>query len=73
MSDVTEINVETGEITSRPYTNEEIQNRNNMEKPEGLEPDQTEILNYLVNKQSALIKLQQLGLTEEEARAIAGI
>jgi hypothetical protein len=56
MSDVTEINVETGEITSRPYTNEEIQNRNNMEKPEGLEPDQTEILNYLANKQSALIK-----------------
>jgi hypothetical protein len=44
-----------------------------MEKPEGLEPDQTEILNYLANKQSALIKLQQLGLTEEEARAIAGI
>jgi hypothetical protein len=70
MSDVTEINVETGEVTFRSYTNEEIQNRNNLEAPEVplIEPAQLD-----ENKISAIAKLQALGLTEEEAKAIAGI
>ena len=73
MSDVTEINAETGEVTVRAYTSEEIQRRNNLEKPEDPLFDQTELSNYLLNKQSALIKLQSLGLTADEAKAIVGL
>jgi hypothetical protein len=70
MSDVTEINVETGEVAFRSYTNEEIQNINNLEAPEA---PFIEIAQLDENKISAIAKLQALGLTEEEARAIAGI
>jgi hypothetical protein len=73
MSDITEYNHETGEIVFRKF--------NKNEKPpamviEGL-PD---ISNFLAEieaieaaKASALSKLLSLGLTEEEAKAIAGI
>ena len=73
MSDVIEINVENGEVTTRKYTNAEIKRRNDMQRPEDPLFDQTELLNYISNKQSALEKLQSLGLTEEEAKTVVGI
>lgn len=69
MSDVTEINVETGEVVIRPYTEEEIQRRTSLQKPEDPVVNQVD----LPNRQSALLKLQALGLTEEEAKALAGL
>lgn len=69
MSDVTEINVETGEVVVRPYTEEEIQRRASLQKPEDPVVNQVD----LPNRQSALLKLQALGLTEEEAKALAGL
>lgn len=73
MSDVTEINAETGEVLIRSYTTSEIQKRNNLEKPEDPLFDQTELLSYLANRESALVKLQSLGLTTDEAKAIVGL
>jgi len=73
VSDVTEINAETGEITTRAYTAEEIQHRDVMEKPQELALQEEQIATYLSIKQSAIAKLTSLGLTEEEARAIAGL
>jgi len=73
MSDVTEINAETGEVVVRNYTNEEIHYRNNIEKPEDPIFDQTDLLDYLSNRESALTKLQSLGLTTDEAKAIVGL
>lgn len=73
MSDVIEINAETGEVVVRDYTNKEILYRNNMERPADPIFDQTEFLNYLENKNSALTKLQSLGLTTDEAKAIVGL
>jgi hypothetical protein len=73
MSDVTEINAETGEVVVRAYTAEEIQHRDAMQKPEELALQEEQIATYLSIKQSAIAKLTSLGLTEEEARAIAGL
>jgi len=70
MSDVIEINVETGEVTTREYTEQEIINRSNMQRPE--EPF-IEQLEQDPNKVSALVKLQSLGLTTDEAKAIVGL
>ena len=75
MSDITEINVDTGEITTRPYTEEEI----NVNKV--LFDDAKNIIDSIVTgaqpqngiRTSALEKLKALGLTEDEARAIVGI
>ena len=69
MSDVTEINAETGEVVVREYTYEELQRRANLQKPEDPVVEQVDV----PNRQSALLKLQSLGLTEEEARALAGL
>lgn len=73
MSDITEINAETNEVTTRAYTAEEIQRRDAMQKPEELTLQEEQIAIYLAIKQSAIAKLTSLGLTEDEARAIAGI
>ena len=73
MSDVTEINAETGEVAVRAYTAEEIQHRNSLEKPEEAVLQEEQAAAYLSVKQSAIAKLTSLGLTEDEARAIAGI
>jgi hypothetical protein len=73
MSDVTEIDAETGEVTTRAYTAEEIENRNNMEKPEELTFEEGQLSAYISVRESALAKLQSLGLTEDEARAITGL
>ena len=73
MSDVTEINAETGEVITRQYTAEEIENRNSMEKPEEVVLQEEQASTYVAVKESALAKLTSLGLTEEEARAIVGL
>ena len=70
MSDVTEINVQTGQVTTRAYTPEELADRANAVAPESVIIIEESIENYAEVKQSALSKLQALGLTEEEARTI---
>jgi hypothetical protein len=71
MSDVNEFNAETGQAILRPYTEEELAQAEHdasiVAVPEMI-PVQEDAL-----KISALAKLQSLGLTEEEARAIAGL
>lgn len=71
MSDVNEFNAETGQYVLRPYTEEELEqlniDRNVLFEPETVLLPEDPIIT------SALSKLKSLGLTEEEARAIAGI
>ena len=71
MSDIIEVNINTGEVTEREYTEEEINYKAYLESqivvPEYSEPEIDQ------NKQSALDKLQSLGLTEDEAKAIVGL
>jgi hypothetical protein len=80
MIDVTEINISTGEIIEREYTQEEINIRNQQQAEIPVEiaklismPQTSEDLEYIELKQSAINKLKALGLTEEEAKALAGI
>ena len=70
MSDVTEINVQTGYVTTRAYTQEELDARANAVIPESVVAIEESFEEYKEVKQSALSKLQALGLTEEEAKAI---
>jgi hypothetical protein len=69
-----EINCETGEVTERPLTAEEI--AANEAAQAQAEADaitaQAEAQAKAEAKASALAKLAALGLTEEEAKAIAG-
>ena len=71
MSDVNEFNVETGQYILRPYTQEELE-QVNIDRNVSFEPE-TVLLPEDPIITSALSKLKSLGLTEEEARAIAGI
>lgn len=70
VSDVTEINVQTGQVTTRAYTPEELEARANAVAPESVVTVEESLENYAEVKQSALSKLQALGLTEEEAKAL---
>jgi hypothetical protein len=68
-----EINCETGEQTVRPFTQEEIDQymidqANNLALQEQKEMQAQKIAG---DKASAIAKLTALGLTEDEARAIA--
>jgi hypothetical protein len=69
-----EINCETGEVTERPLTAEEI--AANEAAQAQAEADalaaEAEAQAKAEAKASALAKLAALGLTEEEAKAIAG-
>jgi hypothetical protein len=67
------MNCETGEITIEPLTEEEIADRERMaiESAERWAKFQAEIEAKAEAKASALAKLTALGLTEEEANAIA--
>lgn len=71
MSDVNEFNAETGQYILRPYTEEELEQLN-IDRSLEVEIEVSRVLeNPIIN--SALSKLKSLGLTEEEAKAIAGI
>jgi hypothetical protein len=70
VSDVTEINVQTGHVTTRAYTQEELEARAKAVIPESVINIQESFEEYKEVKQSALSKLQALGLTEEEAKAL---
>ena len=63
MNRITEINCETGEIIERDETPEEIAAREQAAQQEA---------EALATRQSALAKLQALGLTEEEVQALLG-
>lgn len=71
MSDVVEININTGEVIERQYTDQEIAYKEYLEN-QIIIPDPVEV-EIDPNKQSALGKLQSLGLTEDEAKAIVGL
>ena len=71
MSDVNEFNAETGQSIVRAYSEEELTQRdidliNNAEVVSIPLPDNEKLI-------SAIAKLQSLGLTEDEAKAIAGL
>jgi len=72
MSDVNEFNVETGEFVVRPYTDEELID---IERVSNLTSDEPVLLNTPANEAliSAMSKLQSLGLTTDEAKAIVGL
>jgi hypothetical protein len=63
MEKITEVNCETGEVIERDETLEEIASRQLNAQLEA-EAEAT--------RQSALAKLQALGLTEEEVQALLG-
>ena len=63
MNKITEVNCETGEIIERDETPEELAAREESARQEA---------EVLATKQSALSKLQALGLTEEEIQSLLG-
>jgi hypothetical protein len=71
MSDVNEFNAETGQAVLRAYTAEELAQ---VQKDSHVfaAAEKTPVAEDPV-KASALAKLTSLGLTEEEARSIAGL
>jgi hypothetical protein len=71
MSDVNEFNAQTGEAVLRPYTEEELAQAQH-DASIVAEPEVIPVTEDPV-KLAALAKLTSLGLTEEEARAIAGL
>lgn len=78
MIDITEINISTGEVVQREYTQEEKNIRDQKESEISEEAlakiaAAQEDLAYIELKESAISKLISLGLTEDEAKAISGI
>ena len=79
MTDITIIDVTTGEVTEREYTQLEKNLRAELENNPTQEiidmKSQEQSLNQesIVLRQSALDKLKALGLTEDEAKEIVGI
>jgi hypothetical protein len=71
VSNVNEFNAETGQAVLRPYTEEELVQAER-DAVITAEPETTPVAEDPV-KLAALAKLTSLGLTEEEARAIAGL
>jgi hypothetical protein len=71
MSDINEFNVESGQSVLREYTESELSQR---EEDLSYLPEES-VLQVELNPKivSALAKLKALGLTEAEAKAIAGI
>jgi hypothetical protein len=71
MSDINEFNVESGQSVLREYTESELSQR---EEDLSYSPEES-VLQVELNPKivSALAKLKALGLTEDEAKAIAGI
>ena len=62
------INAETGEISERPLTDEEIEQRKQLQAENAAKEAAQEA--KAAARQSALAKLAELGLTEEEIAAL---
>ena len=75
MSDIIEFNYETGETTMRDYTEAEIavNAEVSIQVDEIIAQIPAVNTSLVDNLQSAIDKLTSLGLTEAEAKAIAGI
>lgn len=78
MIDITEINISTGEVIEREYTQEEKNNRDQKQSEISEEAlakmaAAQEDLSHIELKQSAINKLIELGLTEAQAQAVVGI
>jgi hypothetical protein len=71
MSDINEFNVESGQFILREYTETELSKRE--EDLSYLPTESTVAIELNPKIISALAKLKALGLTEDEAKAIAGI
>ena len=71
MSDINEFNVESGQFVLREYTETELSKRE--EDLSYLPVESTVAIELNPKIISALAKLKALGLTEDEAKAIAGI
>jgi hypothetical protein len=71
MADVNEFDAQTGQAVIRAYTAEELAQAQK-DASISTAPETTPVTEDAV-KLSALAKLTSLGLTEDEARAIAGI
>ena len=75
MSDITELDVMTGQEVSRNYTKEERDSLSSI-KIDGQEEIDAIVAKEnqnIILKQEALDVLQELGLTEAQAKAIAGL
>lgn len=75
MSDITELDVVTGQEVSRNYTQEERDSLSSI-KIDGQEEIDAIVAKEnqnIILKQEALDVLQELGLTEAQAKAIAGL
>jgi predicted transcriptional regulator len=70
MADVLEINVLTSERTEREFTASELVHRDELQAAEQAALDEAAAKEAA--KTSALAKLEALGLTADEAQAIAG-
>jgi hypothetical protein len=75
MGDVLEINVQTGERIKRDFTDDELTQRkkDQAEATAAAQAAADEAAAKEAAKASALAKLEALGLTADEAQAIAGI
>jgi hypothetical protein len=71
MSEVNEFNAETGQVVVRPYNEEELSQRE-IDLSDVVKSDLTP-LSQNETVTSAIEKLQSLGLTIDEAKAIIGI
>jgi len=71
MSDVNEFNAQLGEEIFRPYTDEELAQKEIDENKEFVFDTTPTAENAALV--SALVKLQSLGLTTDEAKAIVGL
>ena len=71
MSEVNEFNAETGQVVIRPYNEEELSQRE-IDLSDVVKSDLTP-LSQNETVTSAIEKLQSLGLTIDEAKAIIGI
>jgi hypothetical protein len=71
MSDINEFDAQSGEVVIRAYTKTELKQRvkdSSSDTPKEVVPNlESEALTSAINK------LKTIGLTEEEAKAIAGI
>ena len=66
-------NAETDETTMEPFSEEDLVLISQIEQQRAIDLANMPIIEEDPNKISALIKLQSLGLTADEAKAIVGI